>query len=270
HHGIVVWGDDPRACYARLIRAVNAIEDYLATRRRSRPVPGAARAPIPEEEVRRRSTELVLPVVRGVLGSASRVILHFDGTDEVLTALADPGLPALVRRGMATPEHILRAGAFPAWLDLDLSAPAEAMTESVRSQLARQHTDYEGYHARHAAAGEPPLDDWAKVVLAPGLGMITAFRDKRGAVTANLCYRAVLETIANAESIDAFQFLSETDVFEFEHWPLERRKVDEQDAKERASLLLPRHVAIVIGAGSGIGKAAARRFAKEGAHVVAA
>ena len=270
HHGIVVWGDDPRACYARLMGAVNAIEDHLAAKRRTRPVPGAARAPIPDAEVRRSSAELVLPVVRGVLGSTSRMILHFDDTDEILAALADPGLPALVRRGMATPEHILRAGAYPAWLDLDLRAPAEAMIESVRSQLARQHRDYEGYHARHAATGEPPLDDWAKVVLAPGLGMITAFRDKRGAVTANLCYRAVLETIANAEAIDAFQFLSEADVFEFEHWPLERRKVDEQDAKERDSLLLPRHIAVVIGAGSGIGKAAALRFAKEGAHVVAA
>ena len=81
--------------------------------------------------------------------------------------------------------------------------------------------------------------------------MITAGRDKRGAVTANVCYRTVLETIGNAEAIDAFRFLSEADVFEFEHWPLERRKVDEQDERERASLLLPRHVAVVIGAGVG-------------------
>ncbi len=270
HHGIVVWGNQPRECYARLLQAVNAIEDYLATKRNGRAAPGAARAPIPAADVRRRSAELVLPVVRGVLGSTNRVILHFDDADDVLATLANPRLPALVRRGMATPEHILRAGPFPAWLDLDLSAPAGAMVETVRSQLVRQRQDYESYHARHAAKGERPLADWAKVVLAPGLGMITAFRDKRGAVTANLCYRAVLETIANAEAIDAFQFLSEADVFEFEHWALERRKVDEQDEKERASLLLPRHVAIVIGAGSGIGRAAARRFAEEGAHVVAA
>jgi rhamnose utilization protein RhaD (predicted bifunctional aldolase and dehydrogenase)/NAD(P)-dependent dehydrogenase (short-subunit alcohol dehydrogenase family) len=270
HHGIVVWGDEPRVCYARLLRTVNVIEDYLATKRRSRTVPGVPLTPIPSAEVRRRSAELVLPVVRGVLGSTNRVILHFDDTEDVLAALADPRLPELVRRGMATPEHILRAGAFPAWLDLDLSAPAGQIAEAARSQLVRQRKGYEDYHARHATAGERPLADWAKVVLAPGLGMITAFRDKRGAITANLCYRAVLETIANAEAIDAFQFLPEADVFEFEHWPLERRKVDEQDEKERASLLLPRHVAIVIGAGSGIGKAAARRFAEEGAHVVAA
>ena len=270
HHGLVVWGDDPRECYSRLLRAVNAIDGHLAEKRRSRTVPRVEPAPIPKEDVRRRAAELVLPVIRGALGSTNRVILHFDDADDVLTALANRGLRALAGRGMATPEHILRAGPLPAWLDLDPSAPAEETATAIRSQLGRQRKEYEDYHARHAAKAERPLDDWAKVVLAPGLGMITASRDKRGAVTANLCYRAVLETIANAEAIDAFRFLPEADVFEFERWPLERRKVDEQDAKEKVSLLLPRHVAVVIGGGSGIGKAAARRFAEEGAHVVVA
>lgn len=270
HHGLVVWAEDSRECYTRLLRVVNGVEDYLATRRRGRAVPGSVPHPIPSIDVRRRCAELALPVVRGVLGSTNRVILHFDDAEDVLTALADRRMPALVRRGMATPEHILRAGRLPAWLDLDPTAPADAIADTVRTQLGQQRKEYEDYHARYASEGEHPLDDWAKVVLAPGLGMITASRDKPGAVTANLCYRAVLEAMANADAIEAFQFIPEADVFAFEHWPLERRKIDELDARERASLLLPRRVAVVIGAGSGIGKAAARRFAEEGAHVVVA
>ena len=171
---------------------------------------------------------------------------------------------------MATPEHLLRAGRLPVWLDLDLSATAEQVGAQVRSRLAAARADYEEYHRRHAAPGERPLDDWAKVVLAPGLGLITAFIDKRSAVTANLCYRATLEAIANAEAVERFQFLPERDVFEFEHWPLERRKVEESIARERATQELPRHIVVVIGGGSGIGQAAARRFAEEGAHVVVA
>src|SRR5439155_19659606 len=140
--------------------------------------------PIPAAESRRRCAELVLPVVPGALASpeGARVILNFDDADGILTALPAERLPALVAPGMATPEHILRAGRPPLWLDLDPSAPPDRIADAVRTQIARQRAEYEEYHRRYAAPGERPLDDWAKVVLAPGLGMITAFRDKRGAV----------------------------------------------------------------------------------------
>jgi rhamnose utilization protein RhaD (predicted bifunctional aldolase and dehydrogenase)/NAD(P)-dependent dehydrogenase (short-subunit alcohol dehydrogenase family) len=270
HHGLVVWGDDAEQAHARLVQAVARIEEYIAGCRRGRLLLGAARGTVPPPDERRRLAEVVLPAVRGSLSAPDRVILHYDDGDDVLQTLAAERVPELVGRGMATPEHLLRAGRLPVWLDLDLAAPEDALVAQVRSRMAAARGEYEAYHARHAAPGEPPLGDWAKVVLAPGLGLITAFTDKRSAVTANLCYRATLEAIAGAEAVDRFGFLSERDVFEFEHWPLERRKVEEQIAKERAGKELPRHVVVIIGGGSGIGQAAARRFAEEGAHVVVA
>lgn len=270
HHGLMVWADDARECYARLLRIVNAIEGFLTTKRRARAAPALVSDAVLPSGARRRALEVAMPAVRGALGSASRVVLHLDDGDDVLHALAGARMEELVHRGMATPEHILRAGRLPVWLGIDASAAPDAIAAAVRTQLASQRTEYEAYHARHAGPGERPLDDWAKVVLVPGLGMITAARDKRGAVTAAMCYRAVLESIANAEVIDTFRFIGESEVFEFEHWSLERRKIDEQDARERTTLLLPRHVAVIIGGASGIGKAAAQRFAREGAHVVVA
>ena len=269
HHGLVVWADNAEECYARLVGITGRIDDYLASRRTGGPAVGRS-VPSSSSEERSRLTELVLPVIRGVLGKPERVILHYDDAEDVLATLAGERVSELVSRGMATPEHLLRAGRLPVWLELDPKAPADQMAERVRRQLTDARTEYEKYHDRHGGAGENPLDDWAKVVLAPGLGVITAFTDKRSAVTANLCYRAVLETIANAEAVDRFEFIPEPDVFEFEHWPLERRKVEEQTARERATKLLPRHIVVVIGGGSGIGRAAARRFAEEGAHVVVA
>jgi rhamnose utilization protein RhaD (predicted bifunctional aldolase and dehydrogenase)/NAD(P)-dependent dehydrogenase (short-subunit alcohol dehydrogenase family) len=270
HHGLVVWGDDAGQCHARLTQVVSRIDEYLAAARRGRRLLGEARGSVPQAEQRKRLAEVVLPVVRGELSKPDRVILHFDDGDDLLAALAAERTPELARRGMATPEHLLRAGRLPVWLDLDPDAPEDQLADQVRGRLAAARAEYEEYHRRHAAGGERPLDDWAKVVLVPGLGVITAFSDKRGAVTANLCYRAVLETIENAEAVDRFEFIAERDVFEFEHWPLERRKVDEQIAKDRATRLLPRHVVVVIGGGSGIGRSAAIRFAEEGAHVVVA
>jgi len=263
HHGLVVWGDDAKECYERLMEVTNRMDAYLATKRKARAVRRSAR-PSPG------LAEVVLPVIRGALGTPERVILHFDDADDVLETLARDRMPELVRRGMATPEHLLRAGRLPVWLDFDSAAPQDQIAKLVRRRLTEARAEYEEYHGRHAGAGERPLDDWTKVVLAPGLGMITAFTDKRNAVTANRCYRASLEAIVNAEAVDRFQFIPEKDVFEFEHWPLERRKIEEQVAKERATKLLPRHIVVVIGGGSGIGRAAARRFAEEGAHVVVA
>ena len=270
HHGLVVWGDDAEQAHARLVQTVDRIEQYIATCRRGRLLFGAARSAGPVPTERRRLAEIVLPAVRGSLSAPERVILNYDDADDILETLAAERLPELVGRGMATPEHLLRAGRLPVWLELDLAAPEDALLAQVRDRMARARAEYDAYHRRHAAPGEPPLADWAKVVLVPGLGLITAFTDKRSALTANLCYRATLEAIAGAEAVDRFEFLPERDVFEFEHWPLERRKVEEQIARERAGKELPRRVVVIIGGGSGIGQAAARRFAEEGAHVVVA
>ena len=267
HHGLVVWGEDADEVQQRLRLVVAKIDEYIAAGRRGRQLLGAVRTPAPAGEERKRLAEIVLPAVRGALG-VPRVILHFDDAPDILATLAAERVPELAGRGMATPEHILRAGRLPVRLDLDLAAAPESLVDRVRAQVAGARSEYEEYHRRHAQPDQRPLDDWAKVVLVPGLGLITAFSDKRSAVTANLCYRATLEAIAGAEAVDRFQFVSEADVFEFEHWPLERRKVEETLARELAGKEVPRHVAVIIGGGSGIGRAAAKRFAEEGAHVV--
>jgi rhamnose utilization protein RhaD (predicted bifunctional aldolase and dehydrogenase)/NAD(P)-dependent dehydrogenase (short-subunit alcohol dehydrogenase family) len=270
HHGLVIFGDDVRQVYQRMLRVAGRIEEYLAASKRGTSVLGPARGLVRPPAERKYLAELVLPAVRGALGAPERVILNFDDGEDVLGTLSHERVPDLVRRGVATPEHLLRAGRLPLWLELDAATEPEAIVTQVKHQIAGQRAEYEAYHQRHASAGEQPLDDWAKVVLVPGLGVITAFSDKKNAVTANLCYRASLEAIVNAEAVGGFQFIPEADVFEFEHWPLERRKIEETIAKERATKLLPRHVVVVIGAGSGIGRAAAWKFAEEGAHVVVA
>jgi len=294
HHGLVVWGESAEECHARLLEVTGRMDQFLADKRSARQS-SHARLPVRPIEERHRLAELVLPIVRGVLSKPERVVLHLDDSSEMLSTLADERTIELARRGMATPEHLLRAGRLPVSIATTSGqssrahegssrvkrgigsgnvhtddSSVEQIVSNLRSQLNNARAEYEEYHQRHAAPGEAPLDDWAKVILAPGLGVITAFSDKRNAVTANICYRAVLETITNAEAVDRFEFISEKDVFEFEHWPLERRKLEEQIARDRATRLLPRHIAVIIGGGSGIGAAAARRFVEEGAHVVVA
>jgi len=269
HHGLVIWGEDADECHERLAGTIGKIDAYVAAARRGRLLMGKPRAGAPSPERRGQLAELVMPVIRGALSRPERVILNLDEGDDMLARLAGDRAAELTGRGMATPEHLLRAGRLPVWVELDPAATDEEMVQRTRGALADARAEYQQYHQRHASEGDPPLDDWAKIVLIPGLGIVSAFNDKRGAVTADLCYRAVLETIENAEAVDRFEFIAEREVFRFEHWPLERRKVEEQIARDRATRLLPRHVAVVLGAGSGIGRSAVLRFVEEGAHVVA-
>ncbi len=269
HHGLVVWGDDPRQCHERLLEQIGKVEAYLESQRRGRLILGPARRKAAPLNTRHAAAEAVLPVIRGVLGNTEPVVLELDEHESLLKTIDSTRLPQLTPLGVATPEHILRAGRRPLWLELDLEAPASQLVESARAQLATQRAEYEAYHRRYAASA-PMIPDWAKVILVPGLGMITAGKDKSAARTAGLCYRATLEAIENAEALGGFSSIPEADVHAFEHWPLERRKVEEGSEQEKRSRLVPRRVAVVIGGGSGIGEAASLRFAEEGAHVVVA
>jgi rhamnulose-1-phosphate aldolase/alcohol dehydrogenase len=269
HHGLVVWGDTVEECYTRLHDVVNRIEAHIASLDRASTVLGPAVVPAPPAEARRKLASVLLPAIRGALSEDERVILHFDDSEAVLTRLGSERFGELSQRGMTTPEHILRAGRLPIWLPLDLGAPEATLVDEARTRITDARADYLAYHQRHADQ-QTPLTDWAKVLLVPGLGMVTAFKDKKSARTANACYRAGMASIENAEAIDAFEFIPEHDVFEFEHWPLERRKIEESIKRERETLLVARHVVIIIGGGSGIGRAAAERFAGEGATVVIA
>ena len=263
-HGLVVWGEDAKQCYERLVSVISKAEAYVAERAEGRSLFGAITIPAWEEQERNAQAAELLPVIRGALAADGwRPMLHWDTSDEAVEAIGHETFADVARRGVMTPEHILRAGVGP--LILDLGDAADDRNERVRDAI-REFRD--GYVERRSGLGQPnPISDFLKTVLVPGLGPVYAGKDRRSALTAAECYRATLRAMAGAEAVEAFEFLSDADACEMEYWPLERRKIAEAKVSRRD---LEGKIALVVGAASGIGRAAAERFVEEGAHVVVA
>jgi rhamnulose-1-phosphate aldolase/alcohol dehydrogenase len=263
-HGLIAWGDSAKACYDNLHLLINRALGFIAERQ------GGPRATLPFEpkvatptpERRRELARTILPTLRGRLSAQRGVILHYDDSAEALAFVGDARAAELASRGMATPEHILRCGRVPLHVAADLPAlsPAQA-TEAIGRAL-------EGFAARYRetfARVGPKLDmlePIPRVVLLPGLGLVTAMKDKVNAVIGNRCYRHVMRVAQAAEALGGFRFLDDADAMEFEYWPLELAKLKQPERE------LSRQVALITGAASGIGRAIAERFAAEGAHLV--
>ncbi|MCB9434589.1 MAG: SDR family oxidoreductase, partial [Ardenticatenaceae bacterium] len=102
------------------------------------------------------------------------------------------------------------------------------------------------------------------VILIPGVGLIAWGKNKsESRVTAEF-YSLAIEVMRASEAISQYQGLPRQEAFDIEYWLLEEAKLKRMPPEQE----LARNVVIVVGAGSGIGKATAHRVAKEGAHVV--
>ncbi len=171
------------------------------------------------------------------------------------------------------------------------NADLAALKQQIDVSLAEYREQYGAYYQQFALPESPALRDASPtVVLIPGLGMFSFGKNKTEARIVGEFYTNAIHVMEGASLLDDgtvdgalpqcaptmdpasfkvftnYVALPAFEAFRIEYWALEEAKLRRQPAEKELS----RRIVLILGGGSGIGRAAALLAASRGAHVMVA
>jgi rhamnulose-1-phosphate aldolase/alcohol dehydrogenase len=270
-HGITAWGSTSAESERNSLWIIETAAKFIETA--SANATGHAFGPIvagyealPDAERHERAAALA-SLIRGLASTDKPMVGHFSDAPEVLEFLSRAKLAELAAQGTSCPDHFLRTKVKPMVLDL----PADSDLETAKARLKELHeayrADYQAYYEKHATDSSPAIRGAdPAIVLIPGVGMFSFGANKQTARVAGEFYINAINVMRGAETISSYSPISDAEKFNIEYWSLEEAKLQRLPKPKP----LAGRVAFVTGAGSGIGKAIARRIVAEGGCAVIA
>lgn len=266
-HGLVTWGDTSEEAYAQTIKIISEAEAYIEARIDEKKLFGGVRhAPLPAEARRAIAAE-VMPVIRGAVSDAKKMILTFDDQDDVLAFVGGENSPKLSQVGAACPDHLVHTKVVPLFVDWTPNADdVEGLKAILKQSIAEYKEQYKAYFERNKNEGDVMFEAAPRVILIPGVGMINTGKSWANAQVSGALYHRAIAVMRGATALGNFVSLSENESYNVEYWPLELYKLTLAPPEAEFS----RQVAFITGGAGGIGSETARRLVSEGAHVVLA
>ncbi|MCB9881464.1 MAG: bifunctional rhamnulose-1-phosphate aldolase/short-chain dehydrogenase [Planctomycetes bacterium] len=266
-HGVISWADDDKECYDVSVSLIEKAARYIEARDRGEATFGGQRFPVLEPARRDAVLVTLLPWLRGRLSQTAKMIATVQCDEGTLRFVNSHDAQRLAELGTSCPDHFLRTKIKPLYVAWDPDSTIDELKRLIDEGLPAYRRDYTAYYEACKHPDSPPMrDPNPTVILIPGVGMITWGKTKsESRVTAEF-YNCAVEVMRGAEAIDEYIALPQQEAFDIEYWRLEEAKLRRMPTEKE----LARQIVVVIGAGSGIGKAMAHRFAGEGAHVVCA
>lgn len=268
-HGLFTWGDTSHECYMNSLEVIEMASEYINKKINAKgSVFGGQKVKSLTKEKRLEKAAQIMPMLRGLCSSQARMIGHFNDSDVVLEYINSNDLERLAPMGTSCPDHFLRTKIQPLVLDLGTdvdTSDTEAILNKLKPSFEQYRQEYKDYYETCKKNNSPAMRDPNPVIIIyPGVGMFSFAKNKQTSRVANEFYVNAINVMRGAEAMTQYTSLPRQEAFDIEYWLLEEAKLQRMP-KERP---LSRKVALITGAGGGIGKAIADKLVEEGANVV--
>ncbi len=187
-----------------------------------------------------------------------------DDSQEVLDFVNDEQAAELSQRGAACPDHIIRTKNVPLFVDWKLEEGVDVLKEKLAAGVQNFGQQYTPYQEDYKRITGLDIDPTPRVVLIPGLGMVTGAEDFKSSEIVGQIYHRAIKVMQGSQALDRFISLTAEEAHSLEFWPLELYKLSLRPAQAEFT----GKIVAITGAADGIGKATAIKFAELGAHVV--
>ena len=282
-HGLFTWGSTQRECYLNSVVMIDQMGEFVNEHQAR--IRGFGGVQIAAHEDRRKIAAAILPRMRGLFGQSQRSLAHYNDSDEVLAFAGSTQGQELAAMGTSCPDHFLRTRICPLFVDWNAhTEDLDALRTKIHQATLEYRRNYLEYYQRFATPASPPLRDTnPTVVLIPGIGLFSFGKNKKEArITGEFFVNAIhvmsgataLEDAETPPTLQSDDFrslhnyvaLPQSEAFRIEYWELEEAKLRRMPAEA----LFSRKIILVVGGGSGIGRAVALQLASRGAHVMVA
>lgn len=266
-HGLVTWGETSEESYKKTIDIINEAEEYIEAKVEEENLFGGSKYSMLEKEERETILTDILPLVRGLVSEDEQAVLFYSDEEDVAKFINSKDAKDLSQIGAACPDHLVHTKRTPLFIDWDAeTSDLETLRSLIREGVASYREEYEAYFERNKNEGDQLLNASPRVILIPGIGMITTGKNRAMAEGSAGLYKRAVSVMRGSTTLDSFTSLTENESYNIEYWPLELYKLTLAPPEVEFS----RQVAFVTGGAGGIGSACCERFASEGAHIVIA